>query len=45
MPYPVEKELSRWQKLKMDVGGIAIVVVLLALAASGVWLFLRLRKR
>lgn len=45
VPYPVEKELSRWQKLKMDVGGIAIVVVLLALAASGVWLFLRLRKR
>lgn len=45
VPYPVEKELSRWQKLKMDAGGIAIVVVLLALAASGVWLFLRLRKR
>lgn len=45
VPYPVEKELSRWQKLKMDAGGIAIVVVLLALAASGVWLFLRLRRR
>lgn len=45
VPYPVEKELSRWQKLKMDVGGIAIVAVLLALAAAGVWLFLRLRRR
>ena len=45
VPYPVEKELSRWQKLKIDVGGIAIVAVLLALAAAGVWLFLRLRRR
>lgn len=45
VPYPIEKELSRWQKLKMDAGGIAIVVILLALAAAGVWLFLRLRKR
>ena len=45
VPYPVEKELSRWQKLKMDVGGIAIVAVLLALAAAGVLLFLRMRRR
>ena len=24
VPYPVEKKLSRWQQVKMDVGGIAI---------------------
>lgn len=26
VPYPVEKKLSHWQKLKMDVGGIAMGV-------------------
>ena len=24
VPYPVEKELSAWEKLKLDIGGIAI---------------------
>lgn len=26
VPYPVEKKLSRWQQVKMDVGGIALGV-------------------
>ena len=29
VPYPVEKNLSKWEKLKMDAGGIAIGVCLL----------------
>ena len=28
-PYPVEKELSQWQKLKMEVGGIVIILFIL----------------
>ncbi len=27
VPYPVEKQLTRWQSLKMDIGGIALTVV------------------
>lgn len=30
-PYPVEKELTKWQKVKMDVGAIAFGAILLAL--------------
>ena len=29
VPYPVEKNLSRWEKLKMDAGGIALGACLL----------------
>ena len=28
VPYPVEKNLTRWQKIKMDAGGIALGVCL-----------------
>lgn len=27
VPYPVEKQLTRWQSLMMDIGGIALTVV------------------
>lgn len=33
VPYPVERELSRWEKVKMDFGGLGFV--LLGLAAAG----------
>ena len=37
MPYPVEKQLSKWEQLKVDYGGYALasVIILLALA---IWL-------
>ena len=28
VPYPVEKELSRWQKIKLELGGWAFGMVL-----------------
>lgn len=28
VPYPVEKQLSNWQKVKMDFGGVSIGVLL-----------------
>ncbi|WP_234367677.1 hypothetical protein [Parabacteroides pacaensis] len=42
VPYPVEKELTRWQKTKMDVGGWAIGmlsgIALLGIGYVVVWL-------
>lgn len=48
VPIPVEKKLSRWQKIKMDVGGWAIgAMSTFLLAAVGyivVWLLKKYRK-
>ncbi|MDE5887382.1 MAG: hypothetical protein K2H46_07340 [Muribaculaceae bacterium] len=46
VPYPVERELSRWERTKMDFGGIAFggvgaSVVIIALLA---WLAMKRRK-
>lgn len=39
VPYPVEKQLSRWEKIKLDMGGVAIggIVVLIALIVFKFW--------
>lgn len=34
VPYPVEKKLSAWQKVKMKYGGLAIVSLLILLTAT-----------
>ena len=31
VPYPVEKELTRWQQFRLDVGGWAIIVVMITI--------------
>ena len=44
IPYPVERELTRWQRFKMDAGGVAfggIVVIVLVVVG---WMVYRLRK-
>lgn len=38
--YPVEKQLSRWQKLKMDAGGYAVFALIVAI----VIIFIRNKK-
>lgn len=45
VPYPVERELTRWQRFKLDIGGIAVGVATVALLAIVVWLVLRFRRR
>ena len=44
VPYPVEKPLTKWQRVKMDFGGMAIGGVLIALCFAVVWLIRRFRK-
>ena len=44
MPYPVERKLTKWERVKMDFGGMAIgglAVVVIAV----VWLVFRKRRR
>lgn len=45
VPYPVERNLSKWEQLKMDIGGIALggIVVMVIGAALG-WIIKRKRN-
>ena len=45
VPYPVEKQLTKWQKIKMSVGGYSIVACLLCIIMIVVSCYLKLRKR
>lgn len=45
VPYPVEKELTRWEKAKLDIGGIAIGTAIAAVLAIVVWLVIRFRRK
>ena len=45
VPYPVEKNLSRWQQVKMDVGGIALGVCLVFFILIIIKLFLFLKRK
>lgn len=44
VPYPVERDLSWWESVKQDVGGVAIGVIV-ALCFIIVWLIRKNRKR
>ena len=47
VPYPVGRELTRWEKVKMDAGGIAIgagTALLVAVIALLIWL-IKIKRR
>lgn len=44
VPVTVEKELSRWEKIKMDFGGLALGGVLVLVVAAVGWLLYRRRR-
>ena len=44
VPYPVEKQLTKWQQTKMDFGGMAIGAIAAAVCAAAVWLIIKFRK-
>lgn len=37
VPYPVERKLSRWEKTKQDIGGIAIGAFIAVVSAVVIW--------
>ena len=45
VPYPVERRLSRWERAKMDFGGVALTALALGLCVAVAWLVRRCRKR
>lgn len=43
VPYPVEKQLGKWEQLKVDYGGYALVAVIILLTLA-IWLARRYRR-
>ena len=44
VPYPVERELSRWERVKVDYGGFALGLVGSVLAVAVAWLAKKFRR-
>lgn len=44
VPYPVEKQLTRWQQTKMDFGGFALGGMVVVLSVAVVWLIKKFRR-
>lgn len=44
-PYPVEKELSRWQQMKLELGGWAFGIIITAALIIAGWFIYKLRKK
>ena len=45
VPYPVEKKLTRWERVKMEAGGVAIGGFFLLLAAIVAYIVYRSRRK
>lgn len=44
VPYPVERQLSRWEQTKMDFGGVALGALAIVVCAAVWWLARKIRK-
>ena len=44
VPYPVEKELTRWQRTKVDYGGWAIGIVFVTILVVVGWMVYKLKR-
>ena len=45
VPYPVERKLSRWEKTKQDIGGIAIGAFIAVVSAVVIWLNIKKMRK
>lgn len=43
-PYPVEKELTRWQRARLDLGTVALGGIAVALCVAVAWVIRRFRR-
>lgn len=44
IPYPVERNLTKWQQTKQDVGGVAIGAIIAVVCIAVIWLIKKFRK-
>ena len=44
-PYPIEKQLTRWEQTKMDYGGMAIGVIVVLACVAVIWLTKRISRK
>lgn len=44
VPYPVEAELSKWQQFKMETGGYAIALIIIAVLAIAGYTVYKIKK-
>lgn len=45
IPYPVERQLSKWEQVKQDVGGMAIGGIAIAVCVAVIWLIKKIRRK
>ncbi len=45
VPYPVEKQLTRWQKVEMNTGRITIIALIVLVLSSGVYVLVKYKVR
>lgn len=45
VPYPVERKLTRWERVKMEAGGYAIVIGFCVVLAVVGWMVYRIRRK
>lgn len=45
MPIPVERQLSKWEQLKQDVGSIAIGIFVVVLVVAVIWLIKKVKNQ
>lgn len=45
IPYPVERQLSKWEQTKQDVGGMAIGGIAIAVCVAVIWLIKKIRRK
>lgn len=41
VPYPVEKQLTKWQKVEMNTGRITIIALIVLVISSGIYIFVK----
>lgn len=44
VPYPVEKELTKWQQIKLELGGWAFGIVIALILVFVIWIICKLHK-
>ena len=44
VPYPIEKQLTRWQQFRLNLGGWAIGILVILIIVGAIWLVIKLRK-